>query len=226
MGDPLLAVPAPFDLLPFLLRGLWLTVVMTLGGCVLAIVCAVLAGLGRRSQDVVVRGFSILYIEIFRGTSALVQLFWFYYALPILLGISLNAIFVGILVLGLNIGAYGAEVVRSAIEAVPAGQRQAAVALNLTPWQTMRHVILPQAVMIMLPPFGNLMIELLKSTALVSMISVVDLTQAGLLIRADTHRTIEVFSLLLVLYFLLSLLITATVRLLERQLAAGRGGTT
>ena len=120
-------MPPPLDLLPPLLRGLWMTVAMASGGCLLAIVCALLAGLGRRSNDIIVRGFSSVYVEVFRGTSALVQLYWFYFGLPLLVGIRLNAIVVGILVLGLNIGAYGAEVVRSAIEAVPRGQWQAAI---------------------------------------------------------------------------------------------------
>lgn len=215
------------DLLPQLLRGLWLTVVITIGGCTLAIVCAFLAGLGRRSNDIIVSAFSSIYIEVFRGTSALVQLFWFYFALPLLLGIRLGAVLVGVLVLGLNIGAYGAEVVRAAIEVVPNGQTQAALSLNLSRWQTMRYVILPQAVIMMLPPFGNLMIELLKSTALVSMITVTDLTRAGLFLRDDTHRTVEIFGLLLLIYFGLSLLITTAVRRLERRFSHGidYGGT-
>jgi polar amino acid transport system permease protein len=198
-----------------------MTVIIAGGGCVLAVLCAFLAGLGRRSNDIIVRGFSGVYVELFRGTSALVQLYWFYFGLPLLVGVRLNAIVVGILVLGLNIGAYGAEVVRSAIEAVPRGQWQAAVALNLSRGQTMRHVVLPQAVVMMLPPFGNLMIELLKSTALVSMITVTDLTRAALFLRDDTHRTVEIFGLLLLLYFGLSLLITAGMRLLERRMTYG-----
>lgn len=215
-------MPPPLDLLPHLLGGLWLTIVITVCGSLLAFVCAFLAGLGCLYRDPIVRGYSRVYIEVFRGTSALVQLFWFYFALPILLGVRLNAVVVGIIVLGLNIGAYGAEVVRSSIEAVPNGQVQAAVALNMTRWQTMRHVVLPQALLSMLPPFGNLLIELLKSTALVSMITVTDLTRAGLFVRDDTLRTTEVFGLLLLIYFALSLLITAGVRSLERRLSTGQ----
>mgnify|MGYP002623002178 CR=1 FL=1 len=215
-------MPPPLDIIPHLLDGLWLTVWIALGGCGLAIVCSLLAGLGRRSQDWIVRSFSATYVEVFRGTSAVVQLFWFFYALPILLGIRLDAIVVGILVLGLNIGAYGAEVVRAAIEAVPLGQRQAAVALNLSPWQTMRHVILPQAALMMLPPFGNLLIELLKSTSLVYFIGVTDLLMAGMFFRDDTHRNVETFGMLLLIYFGMSMLITAGVRGLERRLSHGQ----
>ena len=203
--------------LPHLLRGLLITLTVTVGGAVVALVCAFLAGLSRLSQDWLLRLLARVYIEVFRGTSALVQLYWFYFALPILLGIQLNALLVGIVVIGLNVGAYGAEVVRGAIQAIPKGQYQAATALNLSRWQTMRHVILPQACVAMLPPLGNLMIELLKVTSLVSMITVTDLTRAGLNIRDNTLHTTEVFCVLLVVYFSLSLGITAAVRGLERR---------
>jgi len=207
-----------FDLLPPLLKGLWLTLCIFLGATIIAVICAFLAGLGRGSRDPIVRAVSAIYVETFRGTSALVQLYWFYFALPILLDIKMDAVVVGILVLGLNIGAYGAEVVRAAVESVPQGQFAAATALNMTDSQAMRHVILPQALLIMLPPFGNLLIELLKSTALVSMITVTDLTRAGLFLRDETLRTVEIFSLLLAIYFALSLLSTAAVRRFERRL--------
>ncbi|MEX0865782.1 MAG: ectoine/hydroxyectoine ABC transporter permease subunit EhuC [Pirellulales bacterium] len=214
-------LPPPLDLLPLLLPGLWMTLLITAGGCVVALVAALAAGLGRRSQDVIIRSVATIYIETFRGTSALVQLYWFYFALPLLLGIRLDAVLVGILVLGLNIGAYGAEVVRAAINAVSPGQRAAAKALNLSPWQTMRHVVLPQAVVMMLPPFGNLLIELLKSTALVSMITVSDLTRVGIVIRDDTHRTVAVLSMLLVIYFLIASVLSAGMRALEKRMTRG-----
>ena len=218
------SLPRPLDLLPPLLPGLWVTLQVFAGGVVVALFAALLAGLGRLSRDPIVRTFSSLYIEVFRGTSALVQLFWFYFALPILLDIHLGAIQVGILVLGLNIGAYGAEVVRSAIEAVPRGQFAAATALNLTPTQSMRHVILPQALPIVLPPMGNLLIELLKSTALIYTLGVYDLTREGRFLVDATLRTTEVYGLLLLIYFVLSLAITASVRFLERRLRASLGG--
>lgn len=207
--------------LPHLLHGLWVTLMVFAGGAILAAVCAFVAGLGRVSRDPIVRWLAAGYIEVFRGTSALVQLFWFYFALPLLLGIELDAVLVGVIVLGLNVGAYGAEVVRGAIQSIPRGQHLAAIALNLTRWQRMRYVILPQACLAMLPPFGNLLIELLKSTALVSMITVTDLTRAGINIRDNTLRTTEVLCLVLVIYFALSLGITAAVKSLERRLSHG-----
>jgi polar amino acid transport system permease protein len=145
-----------------------------------------------------------------------VQLFWFYFVLP-LFGVQLPAMLVGIVVLALNAGAYGAEVVRGAIRAVPPGQREAGIALNLTRTQIMRRIVVPQAIPAMLPPAGNLLIELMKNTALVSLITITDLTFRGQLLRSETLRTTEIFTLMLLMYFAVALVITACVRLLERR---------
>lgn len=213
-------MPRPFDLLPPLIPAVLVTLQITAGAAVLAAVLAFAAGLGSLSRDRIVHALSRIYIEIFRGTSALVQLFWFYFALP-LIGISLNAKLAGIMVLGLNIGAYGAEVVRGAIVAVPRGQHEAGLTLSLSRFQIMRHIILPQAIVAMFPPFGNLLIELLKSTALVSLITITDLTRAALFLRDETLRTPEIFGLVLMIYFLISMVMTFGFRWLERR--AGRG---
>ncbi|MEW4565623.1 ectoine/hydroxyectoine ABC transporter permease subunit EhuC [Bremerella sp. JC770] len=215
-------LPPPLDLLPFLLEGLSITVVITVGGCAVAIVLSVLFGVWSKSTDPILRWLSAIYITLFRGASALILLYWFYFAMPELTNIRLDAITTGILVLGANVGAYGAEVVRASLESVPKGQYQAAAALNLSRWQTMRHIIFPQAILSMIPPFGNLMIELLKGTALVSTITVADLTLQGKFLRDDTHRSFEIFGLLLVIYFLLSMTITAIFRLLEHRYSRGR----
>jgi len=209
------------DLLPTLLDGLWVTLFITVGEAMVAVVAAFAAGLARLSRHCWINILALVYIDVFRGTSALVQLFWGYFALP-LLGIRLDAMTVGIVVLGLNIGAYGAEVVRGAIQAVPVEQYEAALALNFNERQTMWRIILPQALLAMLPPFGNLLIELLKSTALVSLITLGDITFQGQLLRTATLRSTEIFSLVLVLYFLMALGITSTVRWLEQRLAVGR----
>ena len=199
-----------------------MTLQLTAGGAVLGIVAALLAGLSRLSQFSPLRWLAASYIEVFRGTSALVQLFWFYFVLP-LFGVSLDATAVGILVLGLNSGAYGAEVVRGAILAVPTGQWEAAVSLNLSRRQAMQRVILPQAVPAMLPPAGNLLIELLKNTALVSLITITDLTFSAQILRAETLATTEIFSLVLAMYFAAAMIIALSMRLLERWLARAQG---
>lgn len=204
------------ELAPPLLQGLAVTLEIMAGAVVLAVPLALAAGIGRLSSVRPLRWIAAVYVEVFRGTSALVQLFWFYFVLP-LFGVQLPAMLVGIVVLALNAGAYGAEVVRGAIRAVPPGQREAGIALNLTRGQIMRRIVVPQAVPAMLPPAGNLLIELLKNTALVSLITITDLTFRGQLLRSETLRTTEIFTLMLLLYFAVALLITAGVRLLERR---------
>ncbi|MFY2951914.1 ectoine/hydroxyectoine ABC transporter permease subunit EhuC, partial [Achromobacter ruhlandii] len=178
------------ELVPPLLEGLAVTLEIMAGAVVLAVPLALAAGVGRLSTLRPVRWLASIYVEVFRGTSALVQLFWFYFVLP-LFGVQLPAMLVGIVVLALNAGAYGAEVVRGAIRAVPPGQREAGVALNLTRGQIMRRIVVPQAIPAMLPPAGNLLIELLKNTALVSLITITDLTFRGQLLRSETLRTTE-----------------------------------
>ncbi|CAB3923489.1 L-cystine transport system permease protein YecS [Achromobacter anxifer] len=204
------------DLAPPLLQGLAVTLEIMAGAVVLAVPLALAAGIGRLSSLRPLRWIAAVYVEVFRGTSALVQLFWFYFVLP-LFGVQLPAMLVGIVVLALNAGAYGAEVVRGAIRAVPPGQREAGIALNLTRGQIMRRIVVPQAVPAMLPPAGNLLIELLKNTALVSLITITDLTFRGQLLRSETLRTTEIFTLMLLMYFAVALLITGGVRLLERK---------
>jgi polar amino acid transport system permease protein len=203
-----------------LLDGLWVTIEVTIGAGAVALVLAFVAGLSRLSRSVAIRTAALCYIEFFRGTSALVQLFWLFFALPFL-GITLSPMTAGIAGLGLCVGAYGAEIVRSSVLAVPKGQPEAAAALNLTSFQTMRYVILPQAFRMMIPPFGNLFIELLKITSLVSLITLQDLTFQAASINAVTLKTVQIFSTVLVLYFLLSLMITSVMRLLEWRFARG-----
>ncbi|MFF7055694.1 MAG: ectoine/hydroxyectoine ABC transporter permease subunit EhuC [Achromobacter spanius] len=203
-------------LVPPLLEGLGVTLQIMAGAVVLAVPLALASGIGRLSTLRPVRWLSSVYVEVFRGTSALVQLFWFYFVLP-LFGVQLPAMLVGIVVLALNAGAYGAEVVRGAIRAVPPGQREAGIALNLTRAQIMRRIVVPQAIPAMLPPAGNLLIELMKNTALVSLITITDLTFRGQLLRSETLRTTEIFTLMLLMYFAVALVITAGVRMLERR---------
>ncbi len=197
-----------------LVRALGLTLALTFCAAVLAAAAAFAAGLGRGSHWRTVRWSCGVYVEIFRGTSALVQLFWVYFVLPFA-GVELEAFTAGVVVLGLNAGAYGAEIVRGAIRAVPPGQRDAAEALNLTRSQTMFRIVLPQALPMMLPPAGNLAIELLKNTALVSMIAVHELTFTAQLLRASTLETGFIFSIVLVLYFAAAAAIAAIFRQLE-----------
>ncbi|WP_294640531.1 ectoine/hydroxyectoine ABC transporter permease subunit EhuC [uncultured Aureimonas sp.] len=210
--------------LTLILQGALVTVQLTVYGCAFALVMAFLAGLGRASAIPPVKWLSVAYIEFFRGTSIFVQLFWAYYVLP-LMGLELSPLQAGALALGLNVGAYGAEVVRGAVQAIGREQREACVALNLTRAQSLRHVILPQALVIMLPTFGNNAIELLKATAIVSLVSLGDMTFQAQVVRSQTGSTAFPFLTVLVLYFLMSSAITLFVRTLERRMSRGFEGT-
>lgn len=207
------------DSMPFLCDGAWVTVQATLGGAALATVLALVTGLAALSRHRLVRGVARVYMEFFRGTSVIVQMFWIFFAMPVLTGYRLAPLFAGILALGLNLGAYGSEVVRGAIQAVPKPQREAAVALNFTPYQRMRHVILPQAFVGMIPPLNNTYIELLKATSLVSAISVGDLIfESKALINSGSDR-VTVMALIMLFYLLFAGVITTGMRLLERRAA-------
>jgi polar amino acid transport system permease protein len=206
--------------LPELLRGTGVTVLVTLGAAVVAVIAAISAGLLRLYGPRPLRWLASIYVETFRGTSALVQLFWLFFVLPHF-GVVLEPLTVGITALGLNVGAYGAEVVRGAIASVKPGQWEAATALNMGRLQTLRHIVLPQAFVNMLPPWGNLFIELLKATSLVSLITLSDLTFKARQLNQNTMRTAEIFTLVLLIYLGLSVLITVGMRALERRAARG-----
>ncbi|HIW32854.1 MAG TPA: ectoine/hydroxyectoine ABC transporter permease subunit EhuC [Candidatus Paenibacillus intestinavium] len=212
------------DLLPPLLKGLKITLLLTIYSIALALCIAFLTGLARLSNFTIIRVMAMVYVEIFRGTSLLVQLFWMYFALPVLLDIHLSAMSAAVIALGLNYGAYGSEVVRSSILAVPKGQIEASISLNFTPLQRMRRIILPQAWVMMLPGFGNLQIELLKGTSLVYLITLTDLTYQGMMLRSyDMSQTTAIFIWLLFFYFITSYLLTLLIRLAERRAVVGRG---
>jgi polar amino acid transport system permease protein len=212
-----------FSYLPLMLGGAWVTVKLTVLGCIFALIIAFIAGLGRLSRRWFIRALATIYIEFFRGTSIFVQLFWAYFVLP-LFGLSLTPLQTGVAALSLNVGAYGAEVVRGAVQSIGREQREACLALNLTRWQGLRHIILPQAFVIMLPTFGNNAIELLKGTAVVSLISLADLTFQAHVVRAQTGNTFVPFITVLVLYFAMASIISLAVRLLERHLTRGLDG--
>ena len=204
---------------PRIVDGTIVTALQFVLAALVAIAVALTAGLGRLSNNFALRGIATVYIEIFRGTSLLVQLYWIFFVLP-LFGITLDKFWAGFLSVGLNVGSYGAELVRGAIRSVPKGQWEAAYALSMSPARRMRRIILPQALVLMLPPWGNLLIELLKGTALVSLISVADLMFQAKQINASTFLSAQSFGTALVVYYVLArFLITPAMRWLERSMA-------
>ena len=199
-----------------LFSGTLITIVLTVLASLLAMAIALAAGLMKLSRSLAVRGLATVYIEIFRGTSLLVQLYWIFFVLP-LFGITLEKFTAGFVAVGMNLGAYGAELVRGAIQSVPRGQWEAAQALNMSPAKRMVRVILPQASLIMLPSWGNLLIELLKGTALVALIAVADLMFQAKQINGTTFMSAESFGTALIIYYILArFMITPSMRWLER----------
>ncbi len=202
-----------------LLEGSLITVVQFVLATIVSVIVALTFGLMRLSQNVAVKGVATVYIEIFRGTSLLVQLFWIFFVLP-LFGVTLDKFTAGFIAVGMNMGAYGAELVRGAILAVPKGQWEAAKAINMTPGQRMRRIILPQAFVIMLPPWGNLVIEIMKGTALVALISVTDLMYEARQINISTFLSVQTFGTALIIYYIFArFLITPFMRYFERTMA-------
>lgn len=204
-----------------LLSGAWVTIQLTFYSTILGAIFAFVFGVGRLSSNWLVKGISVCFIEVFRGTSLLVQLFWLYFALPIfgqMIGVDLRLppVVAGTLALALNIGAYGAEVVRGAIQAVPPTQYEAAKALDFSPRQTMWRIAVPQSIPEMMPSFGNLAVQNLKDTALVSLISLADLAFRAEQIRNFTQDSTTIYSILLLMYFGMALVISLFMRLLER----------
>lgn len=190
--------------LPRLLDGVVVTLQLTAGGGALAFVVAVVLGLAARHHLVVVRGAARTVIEFFRGTSLLVQLFWLFYVLPLVADVRLGSLACGIVALGLNYGAYGAEVVRGSINAVPKGQWEVSTALSLGRTRTMRRVIWPQAWAIMIPSLTNLLVMLLKGTAVAYVILMHDITYVTDQLRKATGDTFFSFGVGMVVYFLIA----------------------
>lgn len=201
---------------PRFVDGTLITAAQFFLSAILAIVIALAAGLMKLSPNPVIKGVSVVYIEVFRGTSLLVQLYWLFFVLP-LFGITFEKFTTGFIAVGMNLGAYGAELVRGGIQSVPKGQWEAAYALSMTPAQRMRRIILPQALLNMLPPWGNLLIELLKGTALVSLISVTDLMFQAKQINGSTFLSAQAFGTALIIYYVFArLIVTPFMRWLEK----------
>ncbi|MFC8916264.1 ectoine/hydroxyectoine ABC transporter permease subunit EhuC [Streptomyces sp. NPDC047821] len=207
----------------WVLPGIWITLQLLVFSAALGALVAFSVGMARTHRSLFVRFLAGAYTEVFRGTSALILMFWLFFVVPPLLGWQLVPMWAAVLALGLSYGAYGAEVVRGALNSVPRAQREAGVALSFTPWQRMRLVVLPQAVPEMIPSFCNLLVELLKGTALVSLLGVGDVSFAAYLVRLATQESAQIYSLILVIYFVIAFVITRSMKALERKTKANLG---
>jgi polar amino acid transport system permease protein len=208
--------------LPVLLRGALVTLEVTASSGVIALLLAMLVGTAQLSRVAVVRMAAKAYVEILRGTSALIQLFYLFFVLPVL-GIDITPMEAAAFGLGLTFSAYGAEIVRAGILSVDRGQWDAARALGMPRGLAFRRIILPQAFVTMLAPFGNLLVELLKSTSLVSLITLTDLTFAGAQVITSTGKPGQTWGAVLLLYFLMCFPLAQAVRSLEKRMSIYRG---
>lgn len=209
----------------FMLEGTWLTLQILFYSFVLGVFLSLIFGVGRLSEREWVRGAALVYVEFARGISSIILLFIIAIAVPILLGVDQQSlVMLGAIALGLNMGGYGAEIVRGAIQSIPKGQTEASIALNLSPTQRLRYIILPQSMRIILPPMGNLTIEILKGTALVSLIGLTDIMQTVLNLRqqqlfaGSPAGLTALFMNALIIYFIIAQVINGIFRFGEARL--------
>ena len=202
--------------LPAMLDGTLITLELTAVGLGMGLVLGVLAGLGRVYGSRPLRWLSIAYIELFRGTPLLVQLFLIYYGLPGL-GITFSRLDAAFLALGLNSGAYQAEYLRGALLAVGQGQMLAGRAIGLTRWQAIRHVILPQALRLVIPSWSNEPVALLKSTAIAFLVAVPELMARAKSVAAQTYDPIGAYLAAAVIYLVIVFLLDRLMKWTERR---------
>ncbi len=220
------------DILLFVRDGLAVTVLITLASFILMVVVGLIGGLGRISKNRFIYLVSTLYVEIIRGVPLLVQLIWWYYAAPVVIqavgrllhipGLAefrANAIILAILGLVICYGAYMSEIFRAGIQSIHKGQMEAARSLGMSYMQAMRHVVIPQAFRVVLPPVGNEFIALLKDSSLVSVVAVADLTRRGREFMATHFDPIEVWTLIALLYLIMTLFSSRLIAWLEKRRA-------
>lgn len=207
-----------FQSLDLFMKGVWTTFLYTAGSISLGVIIGLAACFARLSQHWWVRLLARSYQELFRCTPLLVQILWAYYALPMLLGVSISNATAGLLTLSLYVGSFYAEIFRGGINAIDKGQREAAAAVGMSGIQAMRYIILPQAVKKMLPAFINQSVIQVKNTSLLYAISVAELTYMTAVVNSETYRPLESFTLAAVLYFAMLFPLTQVADHFERRM--------
>jgi len=203
----------------YLLGGISITLEVMILSFAIAFIIGILVGALRLSKHRLLRLPAGIYVEVCRNTPALVQLIWIFYCLPIFIGIDLNRIMASVIALALNAGAYMAEDFRAGIQAVDKGQIEAARSLGMSHRLTMQKIVLPQALRILIPPLVNHAVSLMKWSALVSVLGVADLTYRATLLASQTFRPIEIFTSVGIVYFIISMALSYTARILEKRWA-------
>ncbi|MDP2919269.1 MAG: amino acid ABC transporter permease [Dehalococcoidia bacterium] len=224
-------MPDPYwRIILFVRDGLAITVFLTVIAFIFMLIVGLLGGLGRLSKNWFIHGISTLYVELVRGVPLLVQLIWWYFAFPVVIKqigewthitplaeYQSNAILLAVVGLVFCYGAYMSEIYRAGIQSIPKGQMEAARSLGMTYFQAMRHVVLPQAIRVILPPVGNEFIALLKDSSLVSVVAVADLTRRGREFMSTHFNPIEVWTMVALLYLIMTLFSARVVTWLERR---------
>lgn len=206
--------------LPALLEGLKITVELTFIVLAISLVLGIVVALCRLSKNRVLSAVTGFYVDFMRSTPLLVQLIYIYFVLPTI-GIRLDPFVAGVVGLSLNYSAYLSEVYRSGIQAIPRGQLDAAAALGMRPSLTMRRIVLPQAIRIVIPPLGNYFVALFKDTSLVSVLTLQELLFSGQIIISRTYDYFTIYTMVLLLYFLVCYPSLILVRHLEKLTKAG-----
>ncbi len=204
--------------MPALLTGAKLTLELALLSVSIGLVIGSLAGIARVSNGIIIKGIAAVYVDFIRGTPLLVQLFLVYFGLPSLIGRPVPPFAAAITAMSINSGAYIAEIVRAGIQSIDRGQTEAARSLGLTAGQSMRYVIFPQAVRRIIPPLGNEFIAMLKDSSLVSVIALEELLRKGQVVITRTFRPFEVYTIVAIIYLVMTLAISRLVSWSERKL--------
>ncbi|WP_339949864.1 amino acid ABC transporter permease [uncultured Albimonas sp.] len=205
--------------LMFLLGGLWDTILLSATAMAISVLVGVLVALPGVGRNRWGRRFNLAYVEVFRAIPILVLILWVYYGLPVVAGIAINVFWAGVLALALSDSAFEAEIFRAGIQAIPKGQTEAAQSMGLNRLQVMRFVILPQAIRRILPPLANQFAYMLKMSALVSVIGMQELTRRANELVVTEYRPLEIYTVLVLEYLALILLVSQAVRWLERRMS-------
>ena len=204
-----------------LLIGFWLTIKIVVCSIAIGIPLGLILALGRRSNFVIPCFLSTSFIELFRNTPFIIQVFLFYYVLPFY-GLKFSSELVGIFALAAFGSAYFAEIIRAGIDAVPKGQLESAKAIGMSDWQAMKNIVLPQTLSIVIPPLTNQALILIKESAILSTITVHELTMTGLMVQGETFRPFEVFIMVALLYWVLNETIATIMRKFEKKIQKKR----
>ncbi len=210
-----------FDLVvtsfPLLLLGAGVTIKITVMSVALGVLIGLFVGIARICRVRPLRFLAAVYVDFFRGTPLLVQIFLFYFAVPVITGQRIDPYVAAVGSCGINSGAYVAEIVRAGIQSIDKGQMEAGRSLGMTWAQTMRYIIVPQAIKRVIPPLGNEFIALLKDSSLVSVIGFEELTRRGQLIIAKTYGSLEIWFSVAIIYLVMTLSISRLVAYLEKR---------